>query len=242
MGRALPGLCAVLASLVAAACGSGSGAGLLTGKTPEQVVAAATTSASDAGSAHYVLFERVGSQSRTIVGDASVSEGRQVVTTGSQRIEVVFVGGVAYVQGNANGLAATLGFPTLLALAYAQRWIAVESSDSLYPAVVQAVTLDGALAELRPAGHLQFTGPAVVAGRQAIGVVGGIAGQAQGGTGGSSTVYVATSTPTLPLKFTAEAVRGSVHLTDVATFTKWGSAVQLSAPAGSVALSSIPLH
>ena len=110
-----------------------------------------------------------------------MTDGQQTVMQGTQHIQVVYVGGVAYVQGNASGLTSAMGFPATVATNYANKWIAVHSTDSLFKSIVSAVTLAGTLAQLNPTGTLTVTAPTNVAGRQAIGVKGGLPGHAATG-------------------------------------------------------------
>jgi hypothetical protein len=229
-----------------AACGSGvsqtAATGDVKGETPAQVLASASHAASRAGTAHYVLVEKASNQTQTITGDASSTEGHQVVTTGRLHVEVVLVRGVAYVEGDAGGLGTALGLPGLLAVRYANQWITVRSSDTPYASIVQALTLNGTISQLRPTGRLRLTGEAIIGGRSAIGVGGGLPGQPQAGVTGSTTLYVASSRPTVPLKFMIQATVKGQHLEDVATFTQWGTPLHLSAPTGGVAFSSIRTH
>jgi hypothetical protein len=171
-----------------------------------------------------------------------VSEGRQAISTGTLHIQVVLVRGIAYVQGDPGGLGAALGLPSSSATAYANKWIAVQSTDTPYSSIVQAVTLNGTISQLRPTGRLHSAGSAIIDGRSALGVGGGLPGQPQQGVTGSTTLYVASSRPTVPLKFTIQATTRGQRIDDVATFTQWGRPLHLSAPAGSVAFSSIPTH
>jgi hypothetical protein len=240
------GLIVTALALGATACGSSGSTvptvqvGALSGKTASQALSASSAAARKEGSAHYVLTAQQGSQSQTISGDASATEGEQSVTQGTQHIEVIYVGGVAYVQGNAGGLSSAMGLSATVAATYAGKWIAVHSTDSLFKAIVQAVTLASTLAQLNPSGTLSITAPMTVAGRQAVGIRGGLPKGTQTGVTGSTTLYVAVNDPTVPLKFTGQASSGSQHVLDTGTFTNWGKALQLSAPAGAVAFSTLP--
>ncbi|HEY5024860.1 MAG TPA: hypothetical protein VII76_07775 [Acidimicrobiales bacterium] len=254
MRRIVAGMLGALVAL-AAACGTTStatkttdksktvttaGVGSLKGKTAAQIIKAATTAAQKAGSAHYVLSAVEGTSSQTISGDASSTEGQQAVSQGSQHIQVVYVGGVAYVQGNAAGLNSAMGFATTVATKYANKWIAVHSTDALFKSIVSAVTLAGTIAQLDPSGALTLTAPKTVAGRQAVGVKGGLPGPAQTGVTGATTLYVAASDPTEPLEISGTAAQGTQHVVDTGTFTNWGKALNLTAPSGAVAFSSVP--
>jgi hypothetical protein len=241
------GLGALLA--LAAACSSTStpstaapkaNVGVLSGKTPAQILAAGIKAARKADSAHYELTAVQGKNSQTISGDSSTSQAEQSLSQGTQHIEVVYVGGVAYVRGNAGGLSTDMGFATTVASNYANKWIAVHNSDSLFKSLVSAVTLTGTLDQLNPTGNLTLTNPTTVAGRQSIGVRGGLPGPPQSGITGTATLYVAASVPTLPLKLTGIATQGSQHVTETGTFTNWGKPLHLTAPTGAVAFSSVP--
>lgn len=214
--------------------------GALNGKTPAQILAAATKAARKADSAHYELTAVAGKNSQTISGDSSTNQAEQSLSQGTQHIEVVYVGGVAYVRGNAGGLTTDMGFASTVAANYANKWMAVHKSDSLFKSLVAAVTLTGTLDQLNPSGNLTLTNPTTVAGRQSVGVKGGLPGPPQSGITGKSTLYVAASDPTLPLKLTGTATQGSQQVTETGTFTNWGKPLHLTAPTGAVAFSSVP--
>jgi len=255
MRKTVAGVLGAIIAFTAASCGSSTPAakspgqsktvstasvGSLKAKTGVQILKAAATAATKAGSTHYVLTAVEGTSSQTISGDASQTEGQQSVSQGSQHIRVVYVGGVAYVQGNAAGLTSAMGFASTVATNYANKWIAVHSTDSLFKSIVSAVTLAGTLAQLDPTGTLTVTAPTTVAGRQAVGVKGGLPGTPQQGVTGNTTLFVAASDPTVPLQFSGTAAQGSQHVVDKGTFSNWGKALNLTAPTGAVLFSSVP--
>jgi hypothetical protein len=249
MRKIVVGVLGALVALPAAACSSSTTAtttqpkakvGALNGNTPTQILTAATAAARKAASAHYVLSAVQGKNSQTISGDSSPSEAQQSVSLGTQQIDVTYVGGVAYVRGNASGLTSDMGFATAVAANYANKWIAVHSSDSPFKGIVAAVTLTGTLEQLNPTGNLTLTAPTTIAGRQAIGVKGGLPGPSQSGVTGSATLYVAASRPTVPLKLTGTATQGTQHVQEIGIFSDWGKALHLTAPTGAVAFSSVP--
>ena len=234
---------------LAAACGSSptgpvTHAGSLAGKSASQVVLAATSAANALGSVHYELTASQAAQKESVIGDATSSGGRQEITIGGLHIQVVIVAGVAYAQGNATGIQSFMGIPSTQSSKYANKWIAVHQSDSLYAGISEAVTLSTALAQLTPSGTLKLTSTRTVQGREALGVKGGLPGQAQQGLSGSTTLYVATSKPTVPLSFSedsTEVTSGKTqHEVSTGSFTHWGEHLHLTAPQGAVAFSSIP--
>jgi hypothetical protein len=249
MRKIVVGTLGALVALPAAACSSSSTpttaeptaqVGALNGSTPTQILTAATAAARKAASAHYVLSAVQGKTSQTISGDSSPLEAQQSVSLGTQHIDVIYVGGVTYVKGNAAGLTADMGFATAVATNFANKWIAVHSKDAPFKSIVAAVTLTGTLGQLNPTGNLSLTQPTTIAGRQAIGVKGGLPGPSQTGVTGSATLYVAASRPTVPLKLTGTANQGTQHVKETGTFSDWGKALHLTAPTGAVPFSSVP--
>jgi len=242
------GAAVAVVGLTAGACGttsSGPGTtahvGDLAGKTPAQILAVAIAAATAARTAHYAMTARNAGSTQTISGDAGADEGEQTVSQGKQQIKVVFVGAVAYVQGNASGLSAIMGLKPATATTYAGKWIAIHKSDgTLYTSIAQSVTLVSTLTQLEPSGTLSLTDVSTATGRQVIGVRGGLPGPAQAGVTGSATYFVATTRPTLPLRFTGKVTNGKQTALDDGTFTRWGVPLHLQAPATSVAFSSIP--
>jgi hypothetical protein len=231
-------------AVLSAACGatntsSGAtkaGVGVLNGKTGAQILSAATAAERKVGAARYVLTATSGSQHQTISGDASGNNARQTVTLGSQNVQVIEVGGAVYVEGNAAGLGSAMGLSSATASKYADKWISVQKTDSVYSAIVDSVSLDKTLSALAPTGKLTLTAPLTVGGRQAIGVHGGLPQGTQSGVTGSETIYVASTDPTVPLEFKGTASTG---VTDVGTFSHWGETLHLSVPSPTVPYTTV---
>ena len=62
-------------------------------------MAAATKS----GSVHFQLTGKVGANTETITGDASNTDGREVIDAGQVSIQAEVIGQGAYVEGNSGG-------------------------------------------------------------------------------------------------------------------------------------------
>jgi hypothetical protein len=253
MRRIVDGVGGTLLVLGLAACGSATpspsssaGApsnadlGVLSGKTPQQILTAAQKAAHTVGSTHYVLTAVQGKLSQTISGDASNRDARQKLAQGADHIEVLYVRGVVYVQGDAGGLTSAMRFSPTVAKNYAGKWIAIHKTDSPYKNIVNAVTLDNTLAQIDPNGNLSLTGNKTVQGLKTVGVKGGLPGQIQAGVTGSTTIYVSTSKPTVPLGFQGQATMGNQRVVDTGTFTNWGKPLNLKAPTPSVNFTSVP--
>jgi hypothetical protein len=232
----------VLGSLavLAAACG-GAATNALVGQTPTQVLDKTLAAAKTSGSVHFVLLGTQMGKTETITGDVSGRDGREVISEGSVKIQAEVIGGKAFIEGNLGGLEDQIGLPAAAAKTYSGKWISIASSDAPYPSVTKAVTIASTLSQIRPTGHLKLTASTTKAGQSVIGVAGGLPGQASTGTKGSATLYVSTSSPTVPIVFSAEQTSSGVKETDVGTFSRWGKALGIVAPTSSVAFASLPL-
>jgi hypothetical protein len=224
---------------LATGCG-GPGLGALAGKTPDQILTAAIDAAEAQSGVHYQLHATTGSQNQVITGDAGQTEGQQQVATGANTVDVVLIGQTAYLKGNAGGLQNTIGLPGSVASAYANRWISVAPSDSLFQPITQAVTLRGIFEQLKPSGILQAGSPSTVGGQDAVGVSGGLPGRVAPGVTGSAVLYVTVGHPNLPVAFSGAAHQARQHVTDIGAFSRWGEHLALTAPPGAVAFSSLP--
>lgn len=224
---------------VAAGCG-GPDLGALAGKSPDQILSTAIASAEAETGVHYQLHATIGSQNQVVTGDAGGTEGEQEVASGTDVVDVQLIGATAYVKGNAGGLQHTIGLPATVAASYADRWIAVVSSDTLYQPITQAVTLRGIFGQLRPSGTHSAGAPTTVDGQRAVGVRGGLPGQVAQGVSGTAVLYVTTRRPNLPVAFSGEAQSATQHVTDIGTFSRWGEHLALTPPPGAVAFASLP--
>jgi hypothetical protein len=228
--------------LLAAACGSSGGgtSDALAHKTPKEVLASALAAAKTSGSFHYELTATGSTSSQSIVGDASATEGRQVISEGTLKIQAELIGKVVYIEGNSGGLENEMGFSSSEASTYAGKWIAISPTDSPYSSITETVTLPDALTELEPEGHLTLTSATTRSGRPAVGVRGGLPNTSSASVKGSVVIYVSTASPTVALAFSGQATSSGVKETDKGTFTNWGKRLNLTAPTGAVAFSSLP--
>lgn len=225
--------------LAVAGCG-GISAGSLAGMSARQIVTRADAAAQSAGGVHYQLTATQGPAHQTITGDAGSSEGDQERVTGAQDIVVELVKGTAYVRANASGLEAALRLSPATAAAYAGKWISIAPSDSPYAPISESVTLATIVGQVLPTGSLTEQAPSRLHGQDVVGVTGGLPGQVQPGVSGSAVLYVDTRRPNLPVGFTGHATNGNQTLTETGLFNQWGETLDLVAPSGAAAFSSLP--
>ncbi|HVC70508.1 MAG TPA: hypothetical protein VNC61_09685 [Acidimicrobiales bacterium] len=226
--------------LLGTACSGGVSNGDLSGQTAPEVLATSLAAAQTSGSVHFELLGKRAGKAETIVGDASGSSGREIITVGALKIQAEVTGGQAFIEGNVGGLEGQIGLSAADAKTYAGKWISIASTDAPYASVTKAVTLASTLTQIKPNGHLILTAATTKAGQAVIGVKGGLPGPASKGTTGSATLYVSTTRPTVPIVFAAEQTSSGVKETDVGTFSRWGTPIKLAVPTATVAFSSLP--
>ncbi len=240
MKRLLPFCLATLVLLLAACGGGGASTGSLADKTPKQVLAGALAAARKSGSVHFALLGRESGKTESIEGDASATDGREIITAGSLTIEAEVVGSGVYVQGNAGGLEDQMGLSAATAATYAGKWISLVATDAPYSAIAKSVRLAGTLSDLEPTGHLTLTAATTRASHSVVGVKGGLPPGAASGTTGSAVLYVSTAGPSVPIVFDVEQETSGTKESDVGTFSDWGKPLHLVAPTTTVPFASLP--
>jgi hypothetical protein len=200
-------------------------------------VVAASLAALKAGRTVHITIRTVLSNgSITYSDDATADSGRQYITlsTGG-KVTVLYVGGVGYVEGNAQGLAGFMAVPLSQAQSLAGQWIAVhpgqELGESSYADIVAGITLSSVASEIALNAPLSLTAPASVAGQRAIGVQGRAPASQQLPASTRVTLDVAAA-GSRPLR---ETVVASDGYTSTTTFSDWGESVPLSPPQHPVA-------
>ena len=195
-------------------------------------VVAASLAALKAGRAVHITISTILSNgSIRYSDDATADGGRQYITlsTGGD-VTVLYVGGVGYVEGNAQGLAGFMAVPLSQAESLAGQWIAVhpgqELGESSYADIVAGITLSSIASEIALDAPLTLTTPATVAGQQAIGVQGLAPASDQLPASARATLDVAAA-GSRPLR---ETIVASGGFTSTTTFSDWGESVPLSAP------------
>jgi hypothetical protein len=190
---------------------------------------------------HVTISTTLSNGSTTSSDDATPDGGRQYITlSNGGNVTVLYVGGVGYVKGNAQGLAGFMQVPLSQAQALAGEWIAVHPGQALgassYADIVAGITLSSVASEIAPTAPLTLTAPSSVAGQRTVGVRGGAAAIEQLPASARVTLELAAA-GSRPLR---ETITASGGLTSTITFTDWGESVSLSAPAHPVAPPASP--
>ena len=157
------------------------------------------------------------------------------MTVDGSHAEVVLLGGVAYIRGDATAVTSVFGYPASQVGRLANHWISLVATDADFPTVTDAVTLASALDHTTIDAPFTVGGQKVVDGVTAVAVSGQVpeSGSDPGGTG---TLYVSTGSDPLPVELDEVATDGT---TSTLKFSAWTVSAALVAPSGAIAASSI---
>ena len=219
----------------------------LSGKTPAQVLAMASTAALAKGSAHLVEDIRFGSSTFHLVADVGTTQGKQALTSscGIKSCTSVFLvqsAQTGYLQGNAVFYEQNFTMSPTDATKYAGKWIAVPSSTSFYKNAATGLTMSSLITIDTPSAPLRFTQPTIVDGQHVVGVSGALGPDPERGVGGTQVLYISTVAPYLPVACVIQSTGRSngkpLDTTD--HMSDYGEPVTVTAPANSIPFSSVP--
>jgi hypothetical protein len=239
-----------VASVVGAASADG------TTKSPSEINASVYSAAMKAGSFHYVDHQEFGFGSttgpQTETGDVALDKGVQFISGVLGDSETIVVGTAAYVKGNAAALEVGLLWPKSKATKYANRWISFTRKDQPYDSVIEFVVTrtfwndaNRASAESLPQRPASVGNESTLNGQQVDSVTSSIHDIVKSTNSsfiGISRIYFdpKSSLPVVVTDSTSGTEAGSpTSQQDVAAFTKWGEAVDVTAPTGAVAFSTL---
>lgn len=222
---------AVVVLLVAAtaACG-GSSSGSFLGQTDAQIVAAAQSAALARGSVAITSTGFVIGRHDSLTQTSSLTAAQRIFTIGTATGRLLVVDRTAYFLGNATALRTMLLLSPAQAAANAGRWIAVSAKERVYAQLTNGLTLASLLAGLEPRANLTRLRETSLQGQLVVGIRGHFTG-----SDGYVTVYVAVRAPHLPVESTWTLMGDSADV----VLSRWGTPVQVVAPAGTTALSQI---
>jgi hypothetical protein len=190
---------------------------------------------------HYVSVPTGSPVSQRTAGDAGVNSGDQLITLrssyGSERFTLVLVSGVVYFQGNLPALEDQLGVAAVNAAAVAGKWVAVSSADGPYSVIQPGITIadQATCIVLVPTSASRIT---TGGGRTATRILGTVPAQLPCTEAGTGHLDVATDSH-LPIAYVETTPGGAGAVSYTTTFSGWGAAPVATAPAGSVAWSTL---
>jgi hypothetical protein len=185
---------------------------------------------------HYTSSIADGDVSVQQVADVGANQGVQEITfrkggrTG--HVTVLVVRSTAYLRGDAFALANYNGMPAAIATKYADVWIMIPRTSSVYATVASDVTLLSAITDLNMSGPIRAVPPTTVDGQRVVGVEGTYKDAGQTIT---TTLFARASGSPLPV----EQLAASSTLHASAVFGKWNETVNESPPAHWVSIDKI---
>jgi hypothetical protein len=174
--------------------------------------------------------------------DATANGGRQVITAGKTgHVTILFITGVGYVQADADGLGAFFDVPQAQAAQFADKWIALRPGEKLglstYDDVTAGITLSSVASELKPsAGPATLAAPATIAGQRVVGVQAPLPASSQFPAGARDVLYMTDNSQLRPVL--SEVTNAGSYKYQI-SFSHWGEALHLTAPAGAIPATSI---
>lgn len=208
----------------------------LAGQPAQAIMAKAIGAVRAAGSVRTVAHTASGSKAITFIDDISATGGRELIATnGGGQATFLLIAGVGYLRGNAAALENYYGLPASAAAQLSGRWISFHQGDQGYQQLTSQLRFSYFIDEITLQAPLARRGPGLVGNRPVVGVQGTVSDATSAPSGGSATLYVASTGRPLPLSL-VYAVKGT---RSQVTFSGWGEAVKLAPPANSIPASSL---
>lgn len=241
---------AVVAAVVALALGAGIGIGIAIAPSSPSTAAAkalfdkSLSAAAHAGTFHYVNLSVTDGQPDQIIGDASPNGGRQAITqrgpSGTDIIHLRLVNGVIYFQGNGPAVVDQLGVPASKASSVVNRWVEITRGQGPYETFAVGITTESNLAQLPTTFVPHSTQTVAGSSPPSTRIVGAIASRPVDTPNGTANLVIDSSS-SLPKRLSAQAVdvTTGAHLSLSFTYSHWRQPVNVTAPAGAIAFSSL---
>src|SRR5579884_592650 len=203
-----------------------------------QLYAQALAATRAAAGVHYVAVT-TGAGDQKTTGDAGQSNGTQSITVtssfGAEQFDLVLANDVVYFKGNAPAAEDQLGVAPADAPNVAGKWVSVARGDGPYTVLQPGITCADQAAEMPMVAS--STEQVDDNGVKAVRIHGGVPAH-QDVPAGTATMDVDASSH-LPINYVSTVSAGNVSLTSTTTYSGWGKAPSTSAPAGSVAWSTL---
>ena len=186
-----------------------------------------------AGSVHETERATAPGHLFTMDNDVATTSGRQIITSDGAHAQVIVIKDVAYIYGDKKAVADYFQISTTDPAKYANRWLSIPSTNLAYKTVSDAVTIKSDFTDVKIPGVVT-RGAAIKVDGQKVVPIKGSAPATSTSAKINATLFVSASSPVLPVELRLVSASETV----TATWSKWGTAVVLSAPAKSSPLSA----
>jgi hypothetical protein len=212
--------------LIVPATPGGAGATTI---SPSTLMSLALANAVKAGWVHEVEHASAPGHFFSMDNDIATTEGRQIIDTNGAHAEVIVFKNEAYIYGDKKAIADYFQLSKTDPAKYANKWLSISSTSSGYATVSEAVTLKSDFTDVVIPGVVTEGSPVTLNGQKVIPIHGG-APKTSTTPAIKATLYVTASAPVRPVELHLTSTTETV----TATWSKWGQAVDLKAPAKSL--------
>jgi len=206
------------------------------------LLAEALAAAKKEAAVHYVGLSVYTDQSFMAVGDATPTEGRQLITVHqgdhTGQVQYILVKKIVYLRGDAFGLTQNLGFTSAEAKKYAEKWISIVPADEEYSSFATILTLKDTLEQISIKGPYASK-TVTVFGQTEISISGTTTNLSSNHVKSNATLFVSSPGTPLPVLFTGSTVVNRKKVTVSLAFSNWGESVLLSPPSKSIPATSV---
>ncbi len=168
--------------------------------------------------------------SHNVIGVAGGEQSSILSNGGTSELIALDASKTLYVRADAAALTTTYSMTSANATLFSNEWLELTPTTSIYDSVAYATTLASDFSQVRFVGRLHLGGVGVLEGKK-VRAIEGTVPAINGAPRFNGTLYVSATGKALPVRF--HEIRGSTVI--VVTWSKWGSGVSLTAPAGAVA-------
>jgi hypothetical protein len=169
-------------------------------------------------------------------GDAAPAAASQTVTMGKGSIDILVIGGISYLKGNAGGLESLAGLSSSQATEASGRWIEFSTGNAAFAPVVEGVRSADIAKELALKAPLSLGHARTLQG-QAVDAIDGT--QTFGRTSQHVVLYVRAKGTHIPVEEDSVNAKGQHTAAEHIIYSKWGERVRPEAPSATISVGSI---
>ncbi|MFZ0251344.1 MAG: hypothetical protein WAL61_15475 [Acidimicrobiales bacterium] len=195
-----------------------------------------TLATTHAWSVHYVSTSTESSQTLLETGDAAPAAASQTVTMGKGSIDIVVIGGISYMKGNADGLENLAGLSSSQASESTGQWIEFATTNAAFSPVVEGVRSADIAKELALKAPLSL-GHARTLDGVAVEAIDGT--QTFGRTSQHVVLYVRAEGTHVPVEEDSVNAKGQHTAAEHIIYSRWGERVRPKAPTATISVGSI---
>ncbi len=228
---------AVLAGLLVAAVVAGLSAAPAGATTPSASALYKDALATTHGwSVHYDSSSTQTNVTLVASGDAGPAGASQTVTVGQGSINILVIGGLSYVKGNAEGLQSLAGLSAAQANEAAGQWIEFSTDNAAFASVVEGVRSSDVAKELALKGPISLGRTRTLRGESVDALEGT---QAFDKKTIHVVLYVRARGTHVPVEEDSVNSQGKPTDAEHVVYSKWGERVRPKAPTATISVGSI---